>query len=223
MFSDLDVSFFTDPIVAIGALSAVLSVVAYLPYVIDTARGRSRPERATWLIWTLLSAISFASMAAEGAGAAFWFAAVQVIGTSVIFVQSISKGAGRYFCRYNSVILLLAAFGLIAWYFTSDAVYALTISIGVSMLGGFGTVRKAYRQPETETLVTWVISFVAAGLAAASVWASSPVTLAYPVYLFLLYGGLVAAVLAGRTRVQRVKVEVWRTDPTSTHVGAAVG
>jgi len=198
MLQDFLVSLFADRLFLFGVTSAVLSIIAYGPYIYDTARGRTKPERATWLIWSVLSAISCASMIAEGAGPAVWFAAVQVLGTTVIFLQSVSKGAGRYFCKRNSAVLIVAGFGLVAWYFTADAVYALSISIGVSMLGGFTTLLKAYHHPRTETLPTWVLAFVAACLAVASVGAFDPVILAYPAYLVLLYGGIVMAVLLGR-------------------------
>ena len=56
-----------------GIIACVLSVVAFLPYIRDTISGNTRPERASWLIWSVLSTISFFSQVYEGAGISLLF------------------------------------------------------------------------------------------------------------------------------------------------------
>lgn len=183
-----------------GLSAAVLSTIAYMPYIIDTVAGRTHPQRAAWLIWSVLGAISFFSQVSEGATASLWFSAVQVSGTIVVFVMSLFVGRGKLVNRSDCWILAAAAFGLFLWYETSSAVYALGIAISISLLGGVATVAKAYRAPQSETISMWVLSFVAAVFASVSVGGFDPLLLAYPVYLMVLNGAIVLAAQIGRTK-----------------------
>ncbi len=186
------------PFVLFGLISAALSTVAYFPYVRDTLVGRTQPHRASWLIWSFLGSIAFFSQLYEGATQSLWFAGAQVGGTLVVFVLSIWRGMGGLLHRADCLVLLMAALGLVAWYFTHSAVYALAITISISLLGGIVTVRKAFLQPESETMATWAASYVAAVFAIMAVGQVDWVLLAYPVYLLLLNGAIVMAVVLGR-------------------------
>lgn len=185
---------------AFGILSGLISTFAYLPYISNTVRGNTAPQRASWLIWSVLGAIAFFSQVFEGAGSSLWFAGVQVSGTIIVFLLSIVVGSGLFLRRGDYLVLCAAAFGLLAWYHTDDATYALAITIGISLMGGGVTVAKAYHDPESETLSTWACSFVASICAIASIGELDWVLMAYPLYLFMLNGAIVAAILLGRTR-----------------------
>lgn len=182
-----------------AAASTALSCLAFLPYLRDTIQGSTQPQRASWLIWTVLSSISFASQVAEGATSSLWYAGIQSGGTALIFILAIWKGAGGYLNRRDGVILTLAAMGLGLWYATDSALWALGISISVSLLGGAVTVVKAYRNPQSETASCWLISFAAAICALGSVGTIDPVLMAYPAYLVLLNGAIICAMWLGRT------------------------
>ena len=181
-----------------GIVAGVLSVFAYLPYIADTLKGQTRPQRSTWMIWSILSSMSFFSQLAEGATDSLWFSGVQASGTIIVSLLSIRFGTGNFLNRADSFILMGAAFGLCLWYVTDTAVYALAISIGISALGGVLTVTKAYRDPGSESMVAWLVSFTATIFAIASIGKVDAVLLAYPVYLFVLYGVIIIAILLGR-------------------------
>ncbi|QMU59536.1 MAG: hypothetical protein GKR98_15925 [Boseongicola sp.] len=188
------------PTIIFGVLSGVLSTYAYIPYIIDTVAGRTQPQRASWLIWSVLGSVAFFSQVYEGATSSLWFAGVQVGGTIIVFFLSIRKGLGAYLNRTDYFVLVAAAIGLILWYFTETAAYALTITISVSLLGGVLTAIKSYGDPGSETLVTWVVSFVAAICAMLAVGTFDLILLAYPMYLFTLYTVFITAILLGRAR-----------------------
>ncbi len=187
-------------LIGFGLLSGLLSTFAYLPYIRDTAAGHTQPQRASWFIWSVLGSIAFLSQLYEGAGSSLWFAGVQVSGTIIVFLLSIRFGIGGLVKRSDCIVLAFAGAGLLIWYFTQNAVYALAITIGISLLGGGVTVAKAHAAPESETLSTWFMSFIASGCAILSVGALDWVFLAYPIYLFVLNGAIVLAILLGRMR-----------------------
>lgn len=202
----------------IGIASALLSTYAYLPYVFDTVSGRTRPQRASWMIWSVLGSIALGSQIYEGASASLWFAAIQVSGTVLIFLLSLRHGTGGLFNRSDTCVLAAAAVGVIAWALTETAIYALAITITISMMGGAITVAKAFRTPESETLTTWFASFLAASLAIVAVGSLDWVLLAYPLYLWLLNGAIVVAILIGRARQSRAPVFVPRHTKNAAQV-----
>jgi len=189
-----------DGLATLGLLSAGLTCLGYLPYLRDIILGRTHPQRASWLIWSVLGSIALASQVYEGAMASLAFAPIQLGATILIFVMSVFLGSGRYLCRNDYAVLAAAAAGLLMWYWMDNAAYALAITITISLLGGTLAAVKAYRAPETETLSTWVIFWAASGLATLSVGELDPILLAYPLYLFALYTVISGAVILGRSR-----------------------
>lgn len=187
-----------------GILSGVLSTFAYIPYIIDTLARRTTPQRASWLIWSVLGSIAFFSQVYEGATDSLWFAGVQISGTLTVFLLSIFVGAGNFLNKADYAILAAAGVGLVLWYYTESAAYALAITISISLLGGSMTVIKAYRDPESETWITWLVSFIASVCAVVSVGQFDLVLLAYPLYLFTLYGAIVIAMMLGSRRLRGV-------------------
>jgi len=185
-------------LLSFGIASGILSSFAYIPYIVDTIRRRTQPQRASWLIWSVLGSVAFVSQVYEGATDSLWFAGVQVSGTLLVFVLSIWVGIGSYLSRTDYLILFTALMGLVLWYFTDTAAYMLAITISISLLGGVPTVTKAYRDPDSETLITWIASLIASVCALLSVGKVNLIILAYPLYLFTLYLAFVTAILAGR-------------------------
>lgn len=183
-----------------GILSGALTMLGYIPYIVDTVKRQTQPERASWLIWSTIGSIAFFSQVYEGASDSLWFAGMQVTGTVVTFLLSIKLGAGRYLSRKNMSIFFAASVGLVAWYLAETAVYSLLISIGIGLLAGIVTVQKAYRDPESETATTWVLFLGASVCAVVSVGRIDWVILAFPLYLLTLYSAVVAAISLGRTR-----------------------
>ena len=213
--SDLMIEhFFTalwgDRFLIAGVLAGALSLAAFVPYVADIFRGTTKPDRACWLIWSVLASISGASNLYEGASTSMLFVGSQVLATLVIFSLSIRFGSGHLLGRTNLVILSVAAVGVICWAFMETAVYALAVSIGVSALGGVSTVWKVYNAPNSETMSAWIVLLIAACLGVFSVGSNDPLLLAYPLYLVALYGSILAAQAMGRVVAQeRQFAEAW--------------
>lgn len=189
-----------DPFALAGACAAFLSLLAFFPYIRDTWAGRTHPDRATWLIWSVLASMSAATNLVSGAEWSRLFLLAQVGGTALVFLLSIRGGSGHYFSPRNLVFLGLAGLGMLAWTVSEQAVYALAIAIGVSALGGVATALKAYHAPQTETMSCWLTLLASAGLGVLSVGVMDPMLLAYPVYLLALYATITVAISLGRLR-----------------------
>ncbi|HKK98396.1 MAG TPA: hypothetical protein VJ928_09450 [Marivita sp.] len=188
-----------------GAIAALLSVIAFVPYITNTLRGHTRPQRACWLIWSVLSIISTFSLAYEGATASLGFSAAQAGCTTLVALIAIVRGQGAFLTKSDVGVLCLAGSGILLWYATDSAAYALVIAIIIGFIGGLLTIQKTYWFPDTETMSTWVLSFIAAGFALVAVGQYDWVLLAYPAYLFLMYGAIISAWALGHTPRARVR------------------
>jgi hypothetical protein len=181
-----------------GFASVIISTSALVPYIRDMLRGKTLPLRSTWLIWTVLATMSFLSNVSAGATDSLLFVGVETWETALIFVLSIRFGMGSFLRRSDLHVLAIAACGVLLWWITSNEVWALAIAISVSALGGLVMMVKTYQHPGSETVSCWVLSALAAGCGVISVGRWDPVLLAYPVYLFLLYLGILLAIWLGR-------------------------
>jgi hypothetical protein len=102
------------------------------------------------------------------------------------------------FSRRDIITLIAAGIGLLLWYVTSNAALALFISIAIDAAAASLTVRKAYLDPSSETLSTWLLSGTSGIFAAFAVGSFNVVLLAFPVYVILINYLVAGAILLGR-------------------------
>jgi len=185
-----------DPIAGVAA--GVVSLVDGLPYIRDTWRRGTRPHRGTWLIWSMLSIVAFASQVAEGGAWSLVMVGTQMLFTSAIFVLSIRRGEGGL-SRQDLAILAVAMLGVAGWLASSDPLVATVCVVAADSLGVAMMLPKTWRVPESETLVTFVLAAIAGALSAVAVDGAPLDLLLYPLY-FAGINGFIAAVIWTRRR-----------------------
>lgn len=182
-----------------GYLSALFSAACYLPYIRDILRKTTKPERASWFIWTVLGSIAFFSQLAKGATNSLWLTGVETVGVTLIFLLSLPYGVGGLKKR-DIIALIVAVFGLVLWLFTKDATYALFLTILVDGAGAILTVIKAYETPGSETLSTWLLAGIAGILSTLSVGSFNLILLSYPLYIIVINFAVIIAMELGKRK-----------------------
>ncbi len=182
-----------------GYLSGIFIAISFIPYIRDIFRGKTKPERGSWLIWTVLGSIAFFSQLAKGASYSLILAGIQALGDALVFFLGIKYGIGGLVKR-DKIALVAAGIGLVLWYLTSEAAIALFLVIVIDGIGGVLTILKSYKYPETETLSTWVLTCIAGFLAIISVGSFNPILLAFPIYIFFINLGIIVAIRFGLRR-----------------------
>ncbi len=185
-----------------GIIAGLLSGVSYIPYLRDIFRKTTKPERASWLIWSVLTSIALFSLFAKGATNSLWQPAVESISVIVIFLLSLKYGVGGT-TRRDVFILIAAGIGLILWYYTHEAALALYITVTVDATGTIPTLIKAYQDPGSETFSTWVLVAIGGIFAMLSVGKLNLVLLSYPFYIFAANGGTALAMILGRRKKKK--------------------
>lgn len=182
-----------------GILSGLLSALCYPPYIVAILKGKAKPERASWLIWTVLTAMGFFSQLAIGATHSLWLPGVQGVGVIIVLLLSIKYGYGGLM-RRDVTTLLAAGVTLLLWYFTKSPTIAVYLVVLIDGMGAWLTVAKAYEHPETETMITWALSGTAGVCALIAVQSLDPELLSYPLYIMTANYAVVAAMILGRRK-----------------------
>lgn len=182
-----------DITVFVGRVAGILSLAAFFPYIVATLRRKTRPNRATWFIWTVMGFILGASYYSSGANHTMWVPVSYIIGPFVTVILSLKYGEGGW-TRFDRNCLLGAGMSAILWWMFKSPLIALTINLFIDFLGALPTIRKAYHKPEGEDRTAWGL-FIAgntANLFAVERWSFS--IAAYPIYMFLASGAIAALV-----------------------------
>lgn len=182
-----------------GILSAILTLISIIPYIKDILRKTTKPERASWFIWTVLGSIAFFSQLAKGATDSLWLTGAQTLEVSIVFFLSIKYGVGGL-AKRDIMALLVAGIGLLLWSVTQEAAYALFFVIIADGAGSILTMLKSYEDPGSETLSTWIISGTAGFFGALAVGSWDVILLSYPVYIWLINYVIAGSMILGKRR-----------------------
>ena len=180
----------SDPQALLGQLAGAISLLGFVPYIFEILQRKTRPNRATWWIWSIVGAMLCGSYYATGARHTIWVSLSYVVGPLITALLSLRYGEGGW-NRFDRGCLFVSLFSLVLWWQARSPLAALAANIGIDMLGALPTVRKAYREPWSESLRSWTIFLIAdtLNLMALGIW--SVATASYPVYLFGLAALLV--------------------------------
>jgi hypothetical protein len=173
----------------LGILAGIVAIGDTIPYIRDVLRGKTHPHRGTWLIWASLATVVVLSQHADGASWSLIMAAVTAVLTGLIFVLSIRRGVGGLTAR-ELVMMSIAGGGVAGWLIADEPVVATACVVAADLIGAAMMVPKTYRDPHSETLITFALASVSGALAAGAVGAFDVSLLLYPVYFCMANGAL---------------------------------
>ena len=183
-----------------GVLAGVISAIAFVPYIISTVRGITRPNRATWMIWTVVGVLLASSYHYSGATHTIWVAVSYILGPLVTFLFSMKYGEGGW-GKWDRWCIVGTALSLIFWWVSKSATIGLLASLTIEFFGSIPTIRKSYLEPEKEDKLAWVLSSLgnALNLLAIQKGGGFAITV-YPVYMFIEVGLITTLVIYPRRR-----------------------
>ena len=187
-------------VVVLGLAAGLIGVLDTIPYVRDTLRGSTRPHRGTWLIWGVLAVVVSLSQYADGASWSLVMAGVQAVLTSLVFVLSVRRGEGGV-SRADITMIAIAGAGVTGWIVADEPIVATACVVAADLIGAGLMVPKTYRDPHSETLITFAFASLGGALAAGAVGAIDVSLLLYPVYYCVINGAI--ALLIWERRLTR--------------------
>lgn len=170
-----------------GQVAGIVSFAAYILYYISIVRGRSRPNRATWVILTVVGVLIAASYYASGARDTMWVAIAYTIGPLIAAILSFKYGEGGT-TKLDIFCLVACAFSVVLWILSENPMYTLIINIAIDFLGILPTLTKSYIDPESEDAVAWSVTTLSNGLNLFAIGAWTVSIALYPVYMIIVNG-----------------------------------
>ncbi len=165
----------------IGYVAGAIALLQAVPYLISIIRGHTKPERATYAIWSLVNVLTMASYIAAGARTTIWVGLAFTTTSIVVFLLSFKFGMGGL-NKFDAFCLGLAAVGIVIWLTTSDPALALYFYIGVKALGYLPTLKKVYYYPKTENTLSWIMVASASVLNLFAITSWTPQIALFPLY-----------------------------------------
>ena len=154
-------------------------------YAIDTLKGKTQPNRVSFLFWSVPLLAGFASVSVGFSWAMLATFATGLMPLLVFVCSFVNKkaywklGAADYICG----VFALAA--LVLWLTVKDPVLTIVFSIIADVLATIPTAVKCFKYPESETKLSYVIYLAAHSANLLNLESREFVQWAFPVYLVL--------------------------------------
>ncbi len=132
----------------------LLTIYCFLPYIIDTIRGKTKPHIYTWIIFTLTSSVAFLTNLYSGGGLASIPLGIVILLNIFIVSLSLKYGTKDIDIK-DKMLMLFAIISLIIWYFFNNLFLSIIIATLVDVLGYIPTIRKVWSDPKSETQSFW--------------------------------------------------------------------
>lgn len=170
-----------------GILAGVVSFIAFIAYYFSIVSGKTKPNRATWFILTIVGVLILVSYYSVGARDTLWVPIGYTLGPLITFLLSIKYGEGGW-TTFDKICLFVAIISVIFWYLSGSALITLIINIFIDFCGILPTIKKSYLDPSSEELYPWVITFTAGFLNLFAINSFAFDIVIYPIYMFLVNG-----------------------------------
>ena len=171
-------------LVFVGAIVALLGALFYIR---DIFRLKTRPNRVTWLMWSIAPLIAFVAELAKGVG----LAAIPVFMVGfcplLIFLASFVKNNSYWkLDRFDYLCGLLSVAALLFCGITNEPDIAIIFAIASDGFAAMPTIIKSWKYPETESSIAYITGLFVAltSFFALKMWNFTE--LAFPIYLVIV-------------------------------------
>lgn len=180
-----------------GWAAGIITFVGIALYLFTILRGGTKPNRATWWIWTVVGVMLGASYYSSGGRHTIWVPLGYIIGPFAVAILSIKYGEGgwTWFDRY---CLFAAGASVVLWVIFRSPFIALLINLCTDFIGALPTIRKAYRDPASENRIAWALVFLGNTVNLFAVESWTVAIALYPIYIFMGTGSIVALIFIRR-------------------------
>lgn len=157
-------------------LGALVNFLGSLAYLIKTIKGKTKPNRVSWLLWTVAPMI--AAVAAFSNGVRWAVLPVFMSGFTPLMILAasfVNKKSYWKLEKFDYGCGLFSVLALIIWAVTKDPVIAIIFSILSDGFAAIPTVIKAWKFPDTESASIYAVGVFSAltSFAAVKTWTFS--------------------------------------------------
>jgi len=168
-------------------LAILISTLGAGIYLFDTLKGRVKPNKVTWILWSINPLIAFAAEAHQLVGVQSLFTFMIGFTPLIIFFASfVNKKAYWKITSPDVICGLFSILGLSLWYFTKVGNLAIVFSIVADAFAALPTLYKSYKNPETENSFAYLTASISGLITVLTIRHWNFETYAFPAYIFLI-------------------------------------
>ncbi len=176
-------------------------MIAFVPYLRDIFRGRTKPHVFTWFIFSLLLSITFFIQIAEGGGAGAWTTGIEAICCLTIAGLALNRGE-KDIKHLDWFCFVAALIAIVLWLLANQPLLAIIFVICADALGFIPTFRKSYNKPHEETVINYALGAARWPLAILALQSLTLTTFLYPATIAIFDLALVAMLLIRRHQLK---------------------
>lgn len=168
-------------------IAAFATLLAAFVYIRSMFKGSVRPNRVSWLMWSIAPFIATTAAMSNGVGWAALPVFMSGFAPFLVFAASfVSEKAHWTLASFDYVCGVLSGLALVLWYVTEDPNVAIAFAIASDGLASIPTLTKAWKHPETEAAWPFMVGVFNASTSffASTTWVFSEY--AFPAYLIVM-------------------------------------
>jgi hypothetical protein len=178
--------------VYVGAFIFVLGAITYIK---DVISGKAKPNRATFILWSVAPLIAFFAELDEGVGIQSLMTFMVGFVPIMILVASLSNKKSYWqLAKLDYIFALLSVLGIVLWQITKVGTIAIVFSVLADALAAAPTVIKSYKFPESESSFMYFTAAISALLTLLTIKVWTFAHFGFPAYI-LLVNVLIAALV----------------------------
>lgn len=169
----------------LGFMAELIIAIAIVPYIISIFRGTVKPNRISWLIWSIV-------------GFTFWLVTPQtadeitkmltfifMASPTTVFVITLFTGENKKPDTLEIFSLFVGLFAIAVWYFARESagIMPTFIAILADLCALLPTLRFVYVSPHEERPFTWIAFFVGSSLGVLAIDGNALEDILLPTYM----------------------------------------
>lgn len=138
-------------------IGTIIGAAGSIAYLIDTVKGKVKPNRVSFLLWSIAPFIAFAAQIKQGVGLESLMTFSTGFLPLMVFIGSfVNKKAEWRITRFDLICGFLSILGLVLWLITKVGNVAIFFSIMADGLAAVPTIVKSFKYPDTELAWPWI-------------------------------------------------------------------
>ncbi len=167
-------------------MGALISFAFAIPYIVDTVKGKVKPNRATWFILSIAPMLALAGEINEGVGMRSIITFMSGFTPLMFFLASfVNKKSYWKLTKLDYTLAGLSLLGLVLYILSGQGNVAIVFAILADGLGFAPTLIKAYKYPETENYLPFIGGCISVVIGLLTITDWSFAEWAFPMYLLL--------------------------------------
>jgi hypothetical protein len=169
----------------------IVSTILYLygssTYLIDTIKGKVKPNKVSWSMWAIAPLIAFAAQVKQGVGIQSLMTFLAGFIPLLVFIASfLNKKSYWKIEKFDLACGLFSIVGLILWYITKIGNIAILFSIISDATASIPTITKSWKYPETENYKLFLFASINAAVNLLTLKTWDFAHYSFSLYIFIL-------------------------------------